>query len=174
MPLDLDSNADSRDGDVLIDFPRPIETVDAVRSTLITSSLASLRNRGLFDRYSTLQRSPHRNTILSCVAGVWLDLAVGIEHYRACDALGLTSDEQVDIGKDVSQRIQETFMRTIVSAARGAGVTPWVLLKRSNSLQTRVNRRGGLRLTRVKAGVARGEIAQNPLLEIGYVRNGLL
>ena len=174
MQLELDPAGDSRDGEVLIDFPRQIETVDAVRSTLITSSLASLRHRGLFERYASLQKSPHRNTILSCVAGEWLDLDVGFAHYRACDALGLTSEEQVDIGKDVSKRIQETFMRMIVSTARGAGVTPWVLLRRSNNLHTRVNRGGGLRLTRLKAGTARVELAHNPLLELAYFRNAML
>jgi hypothetical protein len=165
---------EARDGEVLIEFPDRLEPVSALRSTLITSSLGSLRSRGLFDRYDRLQRSPHREEILNSVAGTWLDLDVALAHYQACDALGLTRDEQIDIGKDVSKRIHETFLRTIVSAARGIGVTPWVLLRRGDSLQTRLNRGGGLRLTRLSAHAARIEVAQHPLLELTYFRNALL
>lgn len=162
------------DREVLIELPQSIERVSAVRSTLITSSLASLRSRGLFERYDALQRSAHRDAILSCVAGAWLDLDVACAHYRACDALGLTREEQANIGKDVSKRIHETFLRTILSAARGVGLTPWVLLCRSDSVQTRLNRGGGLRLTRLAPRVARIEVVKNPLLDVPYFRNALL
>ena len=165
---------EARDREVLIEFPQPLEPVTAVRSTLITSSLASLRTRGLFERYAKLQRSPHREAILSSVAGAWLDLDVAAAHYQACDALGLSRDEQLDIGKDVSKRIHETFLRTILSAARGVGLTPWVLLRRSDSVQTRLNRGGGVRLTRLTARAARIEVAKHPLLELSYFRHGLL
>jgi hypothetical protein len=163
-----------RDSEVLIELPQPLEPVSALRSTLITSSLASLRSRGLFARYDKLQRSPHREVILSSVAGGWLDIDVASAHYQACDALGLTRDEQIDIGKDVSKRIHETFLRTILSAARGVGLTPWVLLRRSDSVQTRLNRGGGVRLTRISARVARIEVVKHPLLDLSYFRHGLL
>jgi hypothetical protein len=162
------------EGEVLIEFPEPLEPTTAVRSTLITSSLASLRENRLFERYDLLQRSRHRDTILNCVAGEWLDLEVAAAHYQACDALGLTRDEQIAIGKAVSKRIHETFLRVIVQAARGVGVTPWMLLRRGDSLQARLNRGGGIRLIRMAERVARVEIAKSPLLEITYFRNALL
>ena len=158
----------------MIDFPRPLEPVSAVRSTLIGSSLASLRGRGLFERYAALQRTAHRDVILSCVAGEWLGLEVARAHYETCDALGLSREEQIEIGKDVSKRIHETFLRLIVTAARGVGVTAWVLLSRGDSLPKRLNRGGGVRLTRLSAHAARVEIAQSPLLELSYFRNALL
>jgi len=163
-----------QDGEVLLEFPHPLEPTTAVRSTLITSSLASLRELQLFDRYDALQRSPHRDTILNCVAGEWLELEVAFAHYRACDALGLTREEQIALGKAVSKRIHETFLRMIVTAARGVGVTPWVLLRRGDSLQARLNRGGGIRLIRLAERVARVEIAKSPLLEVEYFRNALL
>lgn len=160
--------------EIVLDFPQPLEPTTAVRSTLITSSLASLRENNLFERYDALQRTPHRDTILNCVAGEWLDIAVAFAHYRTCDTLGLTRDEQIAIGKAVSKRIHETFLRTIVTAARGVGLTPWVLLRRGDSLQARLNRGGGIRVIRVAERVARVEVAQSPLLEITYFRNALI
>jgi hypothetical protein len=89
-------------GELILDYPKPLETVTAIRSTLITSSLSSLRDRGLFARYDALQTSSHRQKILNAVAGEWLPLEVALAHYHACDALGLSEAEQFAIGKDVS------------------------------------------------------------------------
>ncbi|MEY4550482.1 MAG: hypothetical protein RL685_6677, partial [Pseudomonadota bacterium] len=78
------------EGEALLEFPYPLEPITAIRSTLITSSLASLRLRDLLPQYEAAQQSAHRETILRCVAGEWLPLEVGFAHYRACDALGLS------------------------------------------------------------------------------------
>ncbi|HWO10724.1 MAG TPA: hypothetical protein VNN80_14625, partial [Polyangiaceae bacterium] len=57
------------EGELILDYPQPLAPVTAIRSTLITSSLSSLRDRGLFERYDALQTSPHRHKILNVVAG---------------------------------------------------------------------------------------------------------
>jgi hypothetical protein len=160
--------------EVILDFPRPLEPTWAVRSTLITSSLEALHGLGLFDRYDTLQRSEHRNTILRCVAGQWLSLEVGLAHYTACDALGLSEQQQIDIGKLVSRRIHETFLSVIVKVARGVGVTPWPVLAKGNVMLARLRRGGGIRVTKLSRTSARVEIAEDRLLVIPYARNGLV
>jgi hypothetical protein len=162
------------EGEVILEYPKPLEPVTALRSTLITSSLISLRARGLFERYDALQISPHRQTILNLVAGEWLPLEVGLAHYQACDALGLDDEAQIAIGKDVSQRIHETFLSLIVKAARGVGVTPWLLLPRGNDLQRRLCIGGGIRITKLGPKSVRVELACMPQLAIPYVRNGLV
>ncbi|MEY2929937.1 MAG: hypothetical protein RL033_686 [Pseudomonadota bacterium] len=161
------------EGEALLEFPCPLEPITAIRSTLITSSLASLRLRDLLPRYEAAQQSPHRETILRCVAGEWLPLEVGFAHYRACDALGLSPDEQVAIGKDVSRRIHDTFLSTVAKMARGAGVTPWLLLAKGNTLQSRLYRGGGMRIVRLAAKSARVELARHGLLELPYYRNAV-
>lgn len=159
---------------IVIDFPSPLVPVTKVRSTLITSSLTSLRARGLFPRYDAAQRSVHRNLILSCVAGEWLDLEVARAHYETCEALGLTPEEQYAIGKDVSKRLHDTFLGLVVKAARGVGVTPWLLLAKGNTMQSRLNQGGGIRVTRLSAHAARVEVARCPLMAIPYQRHALL
>ena len=141
---------------------------------MITSSLASLRLRELLPRYQAAQQSPHRETILRCVAGEWLPLEVGFAHYRACDALGLSPEQQVEIGKDVSRRIHDTFLSTVAKMARGAGVTPWLLLSKGNTLQSRLYRGGGMRIVRLGARSARVELAKHGLLDLPYYRNAVM
>ena len=162
------------DGELILDYPKPLEPVTALRSTLISSSLSSLRERGLFERYDALQTSPHRHKILNLVAGEWLPLEVGLAHYQACDGLGLSESEQFAIGKDVSRRIHETFLNLVVKAARGVGMTPWILLPRGNSVNGRLCIGGGLRIWKVGEKSVRIELARMPQLAIPYVRNGLV
>jgi hypothetical protein len=162
------------DGELILDYPKPLETTRSIRSTLITSSLTSLRARGLFERYDALQTSAHRETILKCVAGEWLDLEVGRAHYEACDALGLSVEEQIAIGKDVSRRIHDTFLKLIVNMARSIGVTPWLLLPKGNVMQSRLYVGGGIRVSKLGPNSARVELARITLLGIPYVRHGLL
>ena len=162
------------EGELILDYPKLLEPVTAIRSTLITSSLSSLRARGLFERYDALQTSPHRQMILNLVAGEWLPLEVALAHYQACDALGLSEAEQISIGKDVSRRVHETFLSLIVKAARGVGVTPWTLLPRGNSMNSRLCVGGGVRIWKLGPKSVRVELARLPQLAIPYVRNGLL
>lgn len=160
--------------EVIVDFPSPLQPITAIRSTLITSSLASLRLRGLLPQYEAVQQSSHRETILSCVAGGWLPLEVGFAHYRACDALGLSHEQQEEIGKDVSRRIHDTFLSLVAKMARGAGVTPWLLLAKGNTLQSRLYRGGGMRIVRLSDRSARVELAKHSMLEVPYYRNAVV
>jgi hypothetical protein len=162
------------EGELILDYPKPLEPVTAIRSTLITSSLSSLRERGLFARYEALQTSPHRHKILNLVAGEWLTLDVALAHYQACDALGLSESEQFGIAKDVSRRIHETFLSLIVKTARGVGVTPWILLPRGNAMVSRLCIGGGVRVWKLGPKSARIELARLPHLALPYARNGLV
>ena len=162
------------EGELVLDYPKPLEATTLIRSTLLTSSLGSLRARGLFERYDALQTSAHRETILNCVAGEWLPLEVGHAHYQACDALGLSVEEQIAIGKDVSHRIHETFLSLMVKMARGVGMTPWLLLPKGNMMQSRLHVGGGIRITKLAPKSVRVELARLTLLDIPYVRHGLV
>ncbi len=163
-------------GDIILPFPAPlprIEVVSAVRSTLIASSLQSLRARGLLSRYTQLLPAELHETVLHCIAGEWFPLEVGFAHYRACDALELTPDLQREIGNDVSRRIQETFLATVLQMAKGVGVTPWSLMPKGNQIFARVFRGGGTQVTKLGPKDVSIEIARLPLLEINYFRTAL-
>ena len=66
--------------------------VRQVRSTLLASSLRSIRLRGRFDDYAKVLDPKYKEDVLSSVAGVWLPLEVAAAHYEACDRLGYTPE----------------------------------------------------------------------------------
>ncbi len=109
------------------------------RSTLVQSSLntpASARSlRALTWRCST---PTHRDTILSSLAPEWLPIDVAMAHYAACDALQMSALELHEIGEEVGNRIQGTFLGTIVRRARAVGLTPWITLAQIERLWDRL------------------------------------
>jgi hypothetical protein len=167
----------AQDEEIIVPFPAPADSLGLateVRSTLIASSIESLRRRGAYDRYAKLLAAPHRDTILMSVAGQWLPMSAGIAHYRACEALGFSVDEQFAIGAEVSHKIHDTFLGVVVKMAKNAGVTPWTLLPKGNQLYGRLlNGGGGTQVTKLGPKECRAELAGLPLLEVPYFRNAI-
>jgi len=160
-------------GEIILPFPEPLaqlETVSEIRSTLIASSLQALKTRGLLERYTELLPKELHDTVLHCIAGQWFPLAVGVAHYQACDDLGLSLEQQREIGSDVSRRIHEASLGVLVQMAKGVGVTPWTVLGKGNQLFARMAKGGGLQITKLGPKDAQIEIGRLPLLEIPYFR----
>jgi hypothetical protein len=133
----------------LLEHAAQIRPVTQVRSTLIQSSLASLRERGHFARYEALIDPAERDAVLGTLAPVWLPIATGMAHYRACDGLGLDEQELRAMGQSVTERIQGTFMRSITQSAKAVGMTPWPLLEQLKRVWSRLFVEGSLALWKV-------------------------
>ncbi|HEY3819232.1 MAG TPA: hypothetical protein VGL81_18815 [Polyangiaceae bacterium] len=161
--------------ELLVPLPAPratLPTATHVRSTLVLSSHQSLRSRGLFERYAAGLDEAHRPAILEAVAGVWLPMDVGVAHYRACDALGLPSEEQARMGRDVNARVQGSVLGLVARTAREAGLTPWVVLGSLGRLWQRTfDGGGGVEVRKTGPKDARAELVGLPLLEIAYFRH---
>lgn len=168
----------SDEEEIILPFPAPLPQLGQtthVRSTLLASSMQSLRGRGLFERYCELLPNELRDEILTSVAGAWLPLRLAEAHYTACDRLGLSAEQQRGMGHDVSKRVHDTFLALVVKMARGVGVTPWSLLPRGNDLYGRLMRGGGgIQVTKVGNQEARVELVGVPLTRIPYFANALL
>ena len=155
-------------------LPDAIGELTHVRGTLLASSIQSLRSRGLFERYSSLLSNSYRDRVLNSVAGEWLGTELALAHYAACDALRLSVDDQVAMGREVSRRTHETFLGLVVKMARGFGVTPWVVFPKINSLYMRIFRGGGIQITRLGPKDARVQTLGLVPLRITYFRNAYL
>ncbi len=108
--------------ELIIDYKSPQGSkVTQVRGSLIASSLSTLRERGLFERYERLLDPVHRDHVLYCVAASWLPIEVAMAHYGACEAMGLGDRELDALGNEVSKRIMGTFLATMVRSARHVG-----------------------------------------------------
>jgi hypothetical protein len=156
---------------VPLSVPRErIQPITQFRSTLLTSSLKSIQDRSLGDRYLAALPAHHHDAVRACIAGVWLPIELGLAHYEACDALGLSTQEQLAIGREVGLKIQGTFLGTMIKLAKGAGVTPWLCLGQYQRLWDRLMIGGGVLVTKHGPKEARVEFPNMVFTRIPYFR----
>lgn len=154
----------------VIALPSSIRPVTAVRSTLIQSSLTTLKEHGYFERYLAELNTRHRDTILQSLAPEWLPLDVAVAHYGACDALRLSNDQLLSVGESVGNRIQGTFIATLLKRARSIGLTPWVPFGQFDRLWQRLMQGGAVALYKKGPKDASIDVRNLPLARFTYFR----
>lgn len=164
--------------EVLAAFPGGVSRTQVTpttqfRSTWLSSSLRSIRERNLLESYLAHLPREHHDAVLSTVVGVWLPAEIAVAHYAACDRLGLTEQEQVAIGAEVGRHAQGTVLSVAVSLAKGAGVTPWTIMTRFPSAWQRIWKGGGISVIKLAPKDARIEIAGWPCARVPYARVAL-
>jgi len=159
--------------EVVVPFPVERSQVRAptkVRSTLLAASFQSIRSRGHEQVYLRNLPEEYHPAIESLIAGVWQPFDFAAAHYRALDAIPFTMQERLELGADVSRRIQESILAIAARAARGAGVTPWTGFPLIHRLWDRLFDGGAIQVTKVGPKEARVEVIQCPLLGIPHFR----
>jgi hypothetical protein len=158
--------------EVVIPHAKPIVRATHVRSTLIQSSINTLRNLGYFERYQSQLDPNHADAVLHTLAPTWLPIEVGEAHYAACDALALSPSELMQIGETVGDRIQGTFLSTLSKGASAAGVNPWFLLGYFDRLWARLLQGGSVELSKAGPKDALIETRSAVLTRFEYFRAG--
>jgi len=149
------------------------ERVSHVRSTQIAASVLALRAKGYFERYLERLPASSHEQVLHSVPGTWLPIEVGVAHYRAAEALGLSPEQQFEMGCGVAERIQNGLLGTLVRMAKSAGVTPWTGLAYMPRLWERTLIGGAVAIYRLGPKEVRVECHGAPdLAELAYFRNG--
>lgn len=162
---------DRRKPESIVPLPPGAEQLAThLRSTMLSSSVTSLRERGLFERYLAALPEQHHEAILLTLAPTWLPMEVALSHYVACDSLGLTAEEVTDIGRDVGRRIQATFLGTMARGSRAVGATPWLALEQAPKLWGRMIRGGGIAVERTGPKDAQILLTGVPMARHGYCR----
>ena len=162
--------------EILVALPRPEATLGAAtafRSTWVVSSLGTIRELGHEAAYFRNLPREHHETLTTAVAATWIPIDVAVAHYRACDALGLSSDEQIAIGRRVADKMKGTVFGTMVKMAREVGVTPWSFLGRIDRFWNRCGQGGGVETARVGPKEARLRLVACELGSVEYFRNAM-
>ncbi|HTQ43995.1 MAG TPA: hypothetical protein VMI75_14655 [Polyangiaceae bacterium] len=163
--------------EVIVPFrapPQKLGVCARVRTTLIVSSLQSLRKRGLYENY--IQRLPdeHHAVVRSMIAGQWVPMRVAEAHYDACEALGIERRDVNNIGREVGDRIEGTFLATMVRMAGSVGATPWTALSYVDRLYDRIFAGGGgAAVYKLGPKDAEAHFVGVPLCRIPYFRSAM-
>jgi hypothetical protein len=160
-------------GRVILALPPRFDAVSRIRSTLIMSSLAAVRDGGHATAYFAALPAEHHPAIKDAVAGAWLPIAIGIAHYNACEALGLSVDEQLALGRGVGDRVRGTLLGTTTRMAKEAGVTPWTVLPHLQRFWNRAFDGGAITIVQLGPKDAGIEAQKSPLSDVRYFRTAL-
>jgi hypothetical protein len=159
--------------DVVLALPEPIAPLRHLRSTLLQGSKQSLEAAGHGDDYARAMPPEALRALSSAVAGMWLPLELGVAHYGACDALGLSAESEVQLGRGTLARTKTLLLGTALALAKGGGVTPWTLLPHAQRMWSRGCDGGAMKVTRVGPKEAHVTLVECPLLASHYFRHGL-
>jgi hypothetical protein len=103
----------------------PVVPVRDVRSTLIMAGIQSLREHGLFQRYSETLSSDMRERIAGLAAGIWVPVEIAVAHYSAMDRLGIEQHTIEALGAEVAARTWKHILSPVFARARRIGPKPW-------------------------------------------------
>ena len=143
-----------------------------VRSTILLSSIQTLREAGYGERYDA--RMPERARERLCAVGApsWLPIDLAWTHYATCNALGLSVDEVLAIGAKVDP-VHVSGVGLVLRAARAGGVTPWAVFDNAARYWQRMYDGGRLDVAREGPKDARLVVRGQPLVRFAYWRTGL-
>lgn len=144
--------------------------VQQVRGSLIVSSLATLHELDLFDRYLSCLDPEHHDRILYILAASWVPVENALLHYGACEAMNLSESELDVIGRHVSQRIMGTFVGTLMRTASNVLMPGRVPLQQYPRLWERLMSGGSCGVYVCGANEARIESRGVPMFRYRYFR----
>jgi len=153
--------------------PLPHRPLQRVRSTLLVASYGMVQRLGRGDDYlRALPRELHP-TILGSVAGTWVSADAAMAHYVACEALGLSSEEQFAVGLKVGAQIRGTLFGTLMYLTKEAGATPWSVFPSVPRFWPRLFDGGTVVISKRGPKDAHLDIEGVPLIDIPYFRNAV-
>jgi hypothetical protein len=159
---------------VLVPFPMPEETIPTatkIRSTVLMASIQALEHHGWMDAYKRAVRPDVLESIQTAVVGSWMPMELAAAHYGACDTLGVSVLEQLEIGSDVVRRLQQTLLGTLARVARASGaLSPLTVLRRFNQLHARSWVGSAGRVVETGPKDLRLDVVGLPLVHIAYFR----
>jgi hypothetical protein len=141
------------------DTPR----VDAVRAFVFLSGLKWMEQKGLAEKFKELLPEYLRDLITTMTTNDWVPLDQALDAYAACDALGLSQDDQIDLGRFVSNANNGLVVQTISRLIGKLGGTPWIAFSHADKVWQRSNRGGAIAVYKVGEKIARMEFWQCPL-----------
>ncbi len=126
-------------------YPRgEVPLVTRARGTLLASSTQGVRERGLQQEYFEALDPRYHEAIRGLVPGTWLPVELAAAHYAAIDTLGLAPEQQWDMGRRVAERVQHSWVGTVIRGLKASGaVTPVQVLTRFQNAWDRLFEGGG-------------------------------
>lgn len=157
---------------VLLDYISPSgPVVTQVRGALITASIESLREGGYFDAYQRALPTAVRDEVVNTLAMSWVSIDRALDHYRACDELGLHERHIAELAVKSSARYANSFFGTLLRTTRSTGFELDLTgMRMMHRMFERVYLGGGMTVYRLGPKDTLTELHGLPLVATRYYR----
>jgi hypothetical protein len=104
---------------------------------------------------------------------MWIPIETAVEHYLACDRLGLSAESAAQLGRGTFDRTKGLLLGTAIGLAKTAGVTPWTLAPYVQRFWLRGMDGGGVQAVKIGPKEIRLDVVACPVLRSQYFRAAL-
>lgn len=146
--------------------PKPLT---AVRRMLVHSSITELEALGYYERYSELVRPASLAQIKELIGPGSMPIELALEHYQACDALGLADEQIYAAGVRAGEKIGDALLVASQQVTQDASAA-WSLVGAFYRMSKRIYEGGSAQYVKVGPKTLMIEYKQNNLFSIRYYR----
>jgi hypothetical protein len=163
----------TKNGEIVVDYTSPDgERITHIRSTLISSSIQTVKALGFLERYLRALPAGRHDEMLAPRAPGWISEEDAAVHYTACEDMRLLGSEQDLLLATVVKAIGATLLATFTRSSRTTEAEPWLALDQTARLFSRLNKGGAIRVIRRAANEALIEVRGGQLYTIPYYEIG--
>jgi hypothetical protein len=142
-----------------------------VRRMLVLSSIAELKDVGLYDRYCACIDSRCLTQITEMIGPGWMPVELAKQHYEACDRLPLSDAQIEEMGVRAGDKMSSSLLVAGAQGARTAGDRdPWELVGAYSRMGRRIYEGSSSQYVKVAPNKLLIEHVGNPLFAIRYFR----
>ena len=151
----------------------PVPHATAIRASVVATSRLAIRAMGRDEDYFGHLDPQHREAVVNISGVGWVPMDVAYAHYGAADALGLSPEEQREIGRQVAVRLRDSYAGSIIRSLRAIrALSPHSVLSRFPIAWERLVQGGGARAVELGPKEIRVECTRTRIAGYGYVRQG--
>ncbi|MDD9965163.1 MAG: hypothetical protein OXR73_02990 [Myxococcales bacterium] len=140
--------------------------ITTVRRLLVHSSIAEIKQLGLYEHYREHIAPASLTRILELIGPGSMPVELALEHYRACDKLEISDRETQAVGKRAGERMQGLLLVT----QKGAETAPWSMLGAVSRVGERLYDGGSSQYVRLGPKRLSIERMGNPFFSVRYFR----
>ena len=159
--------------EVFLSFPAPsrdrVLPTTRVKGTWVASAMRSLKASPYFEAYTRELDAATLAAMLAAMPGDWLDIALLLTHYDACDRLAIPADQIALIARETIHHAQGGVLAVSARAASSIA-TPWTLLAQLHRFWHRLFMGGGAAVFKLGPKEARVELVGFPGCRSLYCR----
>jgi len=147
--------------------PKPLM---GVRRMLIHSSIRELQQLGVYERYCTLISPKSLAQISELIGPGSMPADLALEHYRACDQLGLSDEQIYAAGLRAGDNIGDALLVASKQLGAGAERSAWDMIGAFYRMSRRIYEGASVQYVKLGSNLLQIENRLNPLFSVRYYR----